>query len=156
MAFNVCTTCISNFPPSTAQKWEFFKKIFDTPTIHNHELSNVKHVFDPLCVFFTLLGCFFLGGGGGSPRGLGHNLLMQFSSLCSSKMEISKTDFFCILTSHNDQISYVKPVLDPLNVFFTLLGCLDGDKGLEHNLLMQFSTLSSSKMETPSLFELYC
>ena len=47
----------------------------------------------------------FCGWGGGVPRGLGHNLLMQFSSLCSSKMEISETDFFYILTIHNDQIS---------------------------------------------------
>ena len=31
-------------------------------------------------------------------------------------MEIFKTDFFCVLTIHNDQISFVKPVLDPLYV----------------------------------------
>ena len=43
---------------------------------------------------------------------------MQFSSLGNSKMEISKTDFFCILTIQNDQISYVKHVLAPLYVFF--------------------------------------
>ena len=46
--------------------------------------------------------------GAGVPRGLGHNLLMQFSSLYSSKMGTSETDFFNILTIHNDQISYVK------------------------------------------------
>ena len=45
----------------------------------------------PLYVFFTLFGCFFWGG---VPTGLGHNLLVQFSSLGSSKMEISETDFF--------------------------------------------------------------
>ena len=45
-------------------------------------------VLDPLHVFFTLLGC--LDGGGG----LGHKMLMQFSTLGSSKMEISETDFF--------------------------------------------------------------
>ena len=84
----------------------------------------------PLCVFFTLFGC---GGGGGVtkgvPRGLGHNLLMQFSSLGSSKMEISKTDVFDTLTIQNDQISYVKHVLAPLCVVFTLLGCLEGGGG---------------------------
>ena len=37
-------------------------------------------------------------------------------------MEISETDFFYILTIHNDQISYVKHILDPLYVFFTLFG----------------------------------
>ena len=47
----------------------------------------------PLYVFFTLFGCFFWGGGG-LPRGPGHNPLMQFSSLGNSKTEISKTKFF--------------------------------------------------------------
>ena len=73
--------------------------------------------------------CFspYLGvGGGGLPRGLGHNLLMQFSSLGSSKMEFSKTDFFDTLTIQNDQISYVKHVLAHLYVFFTLFGCWGG------------------------------
>ena len=77
--------------------------------------------------FFTLFGC--LGGGGGLPRGLGHNLLMQFSSLGSSKMEISESDFFDILAIQNDLISYVKHVLAPLDVFFTLLGCGGGVGG---------------------------
>ena len=45
-------------------------------------------------------------------------------------MEISKTDFFYILTIQNDQISYVKHVLAPLYVFFTLFGCWGrGPKG---------------------------
>ena len=54
---------------------------------------------------------------------------MQFSSLGSSKMEISETDFFDTLTIQNDQISYVKHVLAPLYVFFTLFGCLGGGGG---------------------------
>ena len=53
------------------------------------------------------------GGGGGLPRGVGHNLLMPFSSLGSSKMEISKTNFFDILSIQNDQISHAKRVLAP-------------------------------------------
>ena len=75
----------------------------------------------PFYVFFTLFGCL---GGGGLPRGLGHNLLMQFSSLGSLKMEISEPDFFDTLTIQNDQICYVKHVLAPLYVFFTLFGCV--------------------------------
>ena len=55
-----------------------------------------------------------------------HNVLMQFSSLGSSKMELSETDFFDTLTIQNDQISYVKHVLAPLYVFFTLFGCWGG------------------------------
>ena len=38
-------------------------------------------------MFFTLFGCFFWGGGG-LPRGLGHNLLMQFYTLCSSNLVV--------------------------------------------------------------------
>ena len=66
---------------------------------------------------------------GGLPRGLGHNLLMQFSRLSSSKMEISETDFFHTLTIQNDQISYVKHVLAPFYLFFTLFGCDGGGGG---------------------------
>ena len=94
------------------------EKFFDILTIHDEEISYAKHVSDPFCVIFALFGCW----GGGHPRGPGHNLLMQFSSLCSSKMEISGTDFFYILTIQNDQILYVKHVFDPLYVFFTLFG----------------------------------
>ena len=98
---------------------------FDTLTIQNHQISYVKHVLAPLYVFFTLFGCLG-GGGGGLPRGLGHNLLMQFFRLGSSKMENSKIDFFDTLTIQNDQISYAKHVVAPLYAFFTLFGCLGG------------------------------
>ena len=68
---------------------------------------------------------------------------MQFSGLGSSKMEVSETDFFHILTIPNDQISYVKHVLAPPYVFLTLFGCWGGvPSGLGHNLLMKFSCLS--------------
>ena len=104
---------------------------FDSLTIQNDQISYVKHASDPLHVFFTLFGCGGgRGGGGGGGRGSrAHNLLMQFSGLGSSKMEISGTDFFDILSIQNDQISYVKHVLDPLHVFFTLFGCGGGRGG---------------------------
>ena len=38
-------------------------------------------------------------GGGGSPKGLVHNLLMQFFTLDSSKMEVFETCFFDIVTT---------------------------------------------------------
>ena len=41
-------------------------------------------------------------------------------------IEFSETDFFDTLTVQNDQISYVKHVLAPLYVFFTLFGCWGG------------------------------
>ena len=88
-----------------------------------NRISYAKHVLDPLYAFFTLFWC--LDGG----KGLGHNLLVQISTLGTSNMELFKTDLFDILTIHNDQISYAKHVLDPLYVFFTLFGCLDGGGG---------------------------
>ena len=90
-------------------------------TIQNDQISHVKHVLAPLYVFFTLFGCWGVGWGGS--KGSRGNLLMQFSRLCSSKMENSETDFFDTLTIQNDQISHVKHVLAPLYAFFTLFGC---------------------------------
>ena len=116
---------LCSFHPPQVKSGKFAKHFFDIVTTYNDEISYVKHVLDPLCVFFTLFGW----GGPGLPRGLGHNLLMQYSSLGSSKMEISKTIFFDTLTIQNDQISYVKRVLDPLCVFFTLFGCWGGGGG---------------------------
>ena len=43
---------------------------------------------------------------------------MQFSTVGSSKMKFFKTDFSDVLTIHNDQISNINHVLDPLYVFF--------------------------------------
>ena len=105
-----------------SSKMEIFETdFFDTLTTQNDQISYLKHVLAPLHVFFTLFGCW---GGGGALKGAGaHNLLMQFSGLGSSKMEIFETDFFDTLTTQNDQISYVKHVLAPLYVFFTLFGC---------------------------------
>ena len=99
---------------------------FDTLTIQNHQISYVKHVLAPLYAFFTLFGCW---GEGGLRRGLGHNLLMQFFRLGSSKMENFKTDFFDNLTIQDDQISYAKHVVAPLYAFFTLFGCWGGGGG---------------------------
>ena len=93
-------------------------------TICNDQVSYLKHVLDPFHVLFTLFRC--LDGG----KGPGHNVLMQFSTLGSSKMEIFKTDLFDVLTIHNDQISHVNPALGPLYVFFTIFGCWRGDGGL--------------------------
>ena len=64
-------------------------------------------------------------------------------------MEISKTDFFDILTIQTDQMSYKKHVLAPCYVFFTLFGCGWGwgvPRGLGHNLLMRFYSLGSSRI----------
>ena len=46
-------------------------------------------------MFFTLFGYWVGGGGGGrSPKGLVHNLLVQFFTLGSSKIEVFDTCVF--------------------------------------------------------------
>ena len=99
------------------------------------------------------------GGGGGAPKGLVHNLLLQFFTLNSSKIEVSETCFFDTVITQNDHPRHVKHVLGRICVFFTLFGYWarggggGAPKGLVHNLLMQFFTLDSSKIEVlKSLF----
>ena len=53
-------------------------------------------------MFQAVFVCFlpYLGtgrGGGGSPKGLVHNLIMQFFSLGSTKMEVSENHLFLML-----------------------------------------------------------
>ena len=45
-------------------------------------------------MFFTLFGYWAWGGGGGAPKGLVHNLLMQLFTLESSKIESFQNLFF--------------------------------------------------------------
>ena len=61
-------------------------------------------------------------GGGGSPKGFVHNLLMQFFTVGSSKIQISGTFFFDTVTTQNDQPRYVKHVLGRIYAGFTLFG----------------------------------
>ena len=58
--------------------------------------------------------------GGGAPKGLVHNLLMQFFTLDSSKIEVFETYFVDILITQNDHPSYVKHVLGCICVFSAL------------------------------------
>ena len=58
-----------------------------------------------------------------------HKLLTQFSTLYRSKMVIFAKQFFDIVTTYNDKICYVKHVLAPFYVFFTLFGCWGGGGG---------------------------
>ena len=51
-----------------------------------------------------------------------HNLLMQFFTPGSSKIEVFEICFFDILTTQNDHPRYVKHVLGRIYVFFTLFG----------------------------------
>ena len=51
-----------------------------------------------------------------------HNLLTQFFTLDSSKMEVFETYFFTIVITQNDHPRYVKHVLGRIYMFFTLFG----------------------------------
>ena len=62
------------------------------------------------------------GGGGMSPKRLVQNLLMQFFTLSSSKIEVSETCLFEIVITYSDHPGYVKHVLGCIYVFFTLFG----------------------------------
>ena len=77
-------------------------------------------------MFFTLLGYWPHGGGGGrSLKGLVHNLLMQFFTLGSSKIKVFKTGFYDIVITQNDHARYLcfsKHVLGRIYVYFTLFG----------------------------------
>ena len=91
-----------------SSKMEFSETdFFHTLTIQNDQISYVKHVLDPVHVFFTQFGCVW-GGGGGTKGSRAHNLLMQFPASAAQKWKFSETDFFDTLTIQNDQISYVK------------------------------------------------
>ena len=51
-----------------------------------------------------------------------HNLLMQFFTPGSSKIEVFETYFFDIVTTQNDHPRYVKHVLGRIYVFLTVFG----------------------------------
>ena len=71
-------------------------------------------------------------GGGVSPKGLVHNLLMQRFNLGSSKIEVFETCFFDIVITQNDHPSYVKHVLGRIYIFssnFGYLGITSGGGG---------------------------
>ena len=95
--------------------------------IYNDKISDVKHVVDPLHVFSTLFGCWT--GAEAASKGMGHNVLILFSTHRTSKMEIVETHFFYILTLHNDQLCYVNNVccFRPSLSVFRPIWVLDGD-----------------------------
>ena len=67
----------------------------DIVVTQNDHPSYVKHVFGCIYVFFTLFGYWV---GGGVSQGIGtHNLLMQFFTLGSSKIEVFETCFFDVV-----------------------------------------------------------
>ena len=66
----------------------------------------------------------------GLVKGRVHNLLVQFFTLGSSKIEVFETYFFDIVTTQYDHPRYVKHVLCRIYTFFTLVGYQVGGGGL--------------------------
>ena len=60
--------------------------------------------------------------GGGLPKGLVHNLLVQFFTLGTSKIEVFETCFYDIVITENDHPLYVKHVSGRIYMFFTPFG----------------------------------
>ena len=93
-------------------------------------IQAMESMFEAVFACFSpFLGVRSGGGGGGSPKGRVHNLLMQFVTPDSSKMEVFETYFFDIVTTQNDHPSYAKHVLGRIYVFFTLFGYQVGGGG---------------------------
>ena len=79
---------------------------------------------------------------------MGHNLLMQLSTLRSSKMEFSETEFL-IWTIHSDQISYV--CFRPSSCVFHPIWALGRGGELLNDLVTNWLTDGA-----PSLFKVPC
>ena len=69
---------------------------------------------------FTQFGKYVRGGV--PPEGLVHNLLMQFFTLDSSKIEVFETCFLYVMATQNDHPRYVRHALGCIYMFSTLFG----------------------------------
>ena len=70
----------------------------------------------------------------GLVKGRVHNLLVQFFTLGSSKIEVFETYFFNIVTTQYDHPRYVKHVLCRIYTFFTLFGYQVGGGGVSQGI----------------------
>ena len=106
-----------------SSKIEVFETCFYDIVTTQYDLPRyVKHVLGRIYMIFTLIWVLGLGGGGGAPRGLVHNLLVQFFTVGSSKIEVFETCFYDIVTTQYDLPRYVKHVLGRIYMIFTLFG----------------------------------
>ena len=86
---------------SCSSKIEIFETFFYIVVTQNDHPRYVKHVLGHVLVFFILLG-YWAPGGGGSPKGLVHNLLMRFFTSGAQKSKFSKLSFFNTVITQND------------------------------------------------------
>ena len=103
-----------------------------------------KPIQPELCPPQKASNLLFVGGSGAF--GVRTNCWSSFPPSTGQKWKFFQ--FFYVQTIYNDEVSYVKHVLDLLCVFFTLFAFFLGggglQRGLRHNLLMQFSSLGTS------------
>ena len=86
------------FSPGSSKIRVFETCFYDILTTRCDHPRYVEHVLRRIYVFFTLLGYLVSWrGGGGSPKGWEHNLLMYFFTLICSKIEVLETCFFDIV-----------------------------------------------------------
>ena len=79
-----------------SSKIELFETyLFDIVITSNDHPRYVTHGSGPIYVFFSLFG-HWAGGGGGAPKGLVHNLHMQFSPWVAQKSKFSKLNFLML------------------------------------------------------------
>ena len=83
------------FTPDSSKIEVFETYFFDIVTTQNDHPSYVKHVLGRIYVFLTVFG-YQVGGGGGSPRGLVHNLLMRFLTRAAQKWKFLKLVFMML------------------------------------------------------------
>ena len=69
-----------------------------------------------------------------SPKGWVHNLLMQFFTLGSSKIEVFETCFYDIVTIQYDHPRCVKHVLGLFTCFSPYLGITSGGGGVSQGM----------------------
>ena len=84
-------------------KIEVFETDFsDIVTTQYDHPRYVKPVLGCIYMIFTIFGYWVRGGGGGAPRGLIQNLLMQLFTVGSSKIEVVGTCAYHIVTTEYD------------------------------------------------------
>ena len=87
------------------------------------------------------IGCW---RGGGGPKRLVHNVLLQFFTLG----EVSEPFFFDTVTAQNDHPTYVKHVLGSIYVFSTLLGYSVQGRETSRGIGTQFAYSAFHPMQT--------
>ena len=105
---------------------------------------------------FFILG--YWAGGGGGQTGLVHNLLVQFFTVGSSKIEVFETCFYDIGTTRYDHPRYVKHVLGRIYMFFSLFGYLvPGGGGVSQGIGTQpaYAVFHSGQLKNGSFRNLF-